>query len=437
MNRKVLTFPILLSIVVGNMIGTGIYILPASLAEFGTISILAWLITSTGALLLALTFIRLNKRFPETGGPYAFCKEAFGKLVGFIIAYTYWISNLVSIAGIAVSSVGYLGFITPTLDANSKTFDQTYALFFELGAVWLFTFINIVGLQTAGLIQLCLTIIKIIPLVLIVLLGFAFIHIDNLTQWSVSNTSQFSALSSAAALTFWAFIGLESATVPAENTPGAKVVAKATLYGTVLTSTIYILSTIVLMGMISVTHLQHSQFPFADAANMIFGHHPAAVLAICAVISGLGALNVCILIQGQIVFAAARDHLFPKIFAKLSKNDVPFAGQLLSSCLVSLLLTLTIKPSLLEQFNHIALLAAFLTLTTYLVSMLAELKFLLTAKEPLTKILFSKSTLITTLAACYILWMVASLNTTIVLIGISAILCCIPIYILIVRKYVH
>lgn len=421
--------------VVGNMIGTGIYVLPASLAQFGTVSILAWIVTSIGAIFLALNFARLNKRFPETGGPYVFCKEAFGKLVGFIIAYTYWISNLVSIAGIAVSSISYLGFLNPVLNANNSQFNQYYALLFELAAVWLFTLINIVGIHTAGVIQLCLTIIKIVPLLLIIVLGLGYIHLDNLLQLPLDNQSIFPALGSAAALTFWAFIGLESATVPAENTQGSRDIGKATIYGTLLTSTIYILSTIVLMGMIPIMQLKNSQFPFADAASNIFGSHPATLLAICAVISGLGALNVCTLIQGQIVFAAARDNLFPKMFAKLSKHDVPIAGQLLSSCIVTLLLISTIQPSLLAQFNNIALLAAFLTLLTYFVSMLAELKFMLQAKKSTLSILFTRHASTTLLAALYILWMVFSMEKATLVAGLLSLLCCVPIYILVVRKY--
>ena len=218
MDRKALSFPILISLVIGNMIGTGIYILPASLAAFGTISIVSWVYTSIGALLVALTFAHLSKRFPKTGGPYVYCKEAFGKFPGFIVAYTYWISNLVSISALSVSCVGYLGFIVSELNSNSLHYNHLYALAVEIGFVWLFTLINLIGIHTAGVVQLCLTAIKILPLVLIILLGLGSIHLDNLMQFSISNESHFSAISSAAALTFWAFIGLESATIPAENT---------------------------------------------------------------------------------------------------------------------------------------------------------------------------------------------------------------------------
>src|SRR3990167_2206722 len=180
MDRKALSLPILFSLVIGNMIGTGIYVLPASLAKYGSISLLAWVFTSIGAIFFALTLAALNKRYPKTGGLYVFCREAYGRMVGFIIAYLYWMANLVSIAGIAVASIGYFGFLTPALNANMPGYSPYLALAAELGIVWLFTVINLIGIHTAGVVQLVLTIIKVIPLLLIAIIGLGYIHLDNL-----------------------------------------------------------------------------------------------------------------------------------------------------------------------------------------------------------------------------------------------------------------
>lgn len=434
MDKKALNLPILISLVVGNMIGTGIYILPASLAQFGSASLIAWIFTCVGALLLALTLAHLNQRFPKTGGPYVFCKEAFGHYVGFLVAYTYWISNMVSIAGLAVSSVGYLGFVTPLLDANASSYHPLTALFVELAMIWLFTLINIIGIHTAGVVQLLLTIIKITPLILITLIGLTHIHLSNITESVPVHGTYFAAIGSAAALTFWAFIGLESATVPAENTQGSRDIYKATVFGTLLTSIIYIAATFVLMGMIPGEQLKSSQFPFATAGTMLFGAGAALFIAISAVISGLGSLNVCTLVQGQIVFAAARDHLFPQRFTRLSKHDVPIAGQLLSSTLVTVLLILTVQPTLLKQFNNIALLAALLTLITYFATTLAELKFLLRTKQPLYRCLFSKSLLITVLAALYAIWMISNFTFSMLLAAVLLFALSTPIYFFALKK---
>lgn len=434
MDKKALNLPILVSMVIGNMIGTGIYVLPASLAEFGSISLVSWIYTSLGAILLALTLASLNKRYPKTGGPYVYCKEAFGKPVGFFIAYTYWISNLVSIAGIAVASIGYLGYITPMLDSNSASYDKSLTLAIELGVVWLFTLINIIGVHTAGVVQLILTTLKILPLLIITVIGLFHIHLANLLQFNITNSSNFTAMSSAATLTFWAFIGLESATIPAENTQGSKDISKATIFGTLATSGIYILSTFVLMGMIPIMQLKSSQFPFAEAGTILFGSSAAVVVAICAVISGLGALNVCVLIQGQIVFAAARDKMFPRMFAKLSKHDVPIAGQLLSSGLVTLLLIFTLEPTLLKQFNNIALLASLLTLITYFTSTLSEIKFLWLEKLSVAKIFLSRSMLITILAALYSAWMISSFENAMLVYGLLILLASIPVYFIFIHE---
>ncbi len=419
--------------VVGSMIGTGIYVLPASLAAFGSISLLAWAYTATGAVLLALTFAKLNRRFSETGGPYVFCKEAYGAVGGFVSAYTYWLSNMVSIAGITVSAVGYLGFLTPLLDANSLQYHHLFALGIEITIIWLFALVNIIGIHTAGVVQLTLTIIKIIPLLFVITLGFGHIDLANYTPFVATDQSPLLSLSRAAALTFWAFIGLESATVPAENTNGTKDVYRATVYGTLITSVIYILSTVVLMGMIPMASLKASQFPFATASTLIFGAKAALIIAVCATLSGLGSINVCTLIQGQIVFAAARDRLFPHRFAKLSKENSPVAGQVFSTGLVTLFLILTMQPTLLKQFDNIANLAALLTLMTYFASSMAEIKFRY-LELPTRHWFKDKSFLITLLASLYALWMMASFSLPIILTGLGLLALCVPIYYLAVRS---
>lgn len=429
MDKKALTLPILVSLVVGNMIGTGIYILPASLAPFGYYSLLAWGFTSLGALFLALTFAHLSKRFPQTGGPITYCQAAFGHLPGFLVANIYWASNLVSIAALAISSVGYLGYLTPLLDSNNAHYQPGLGLLLELGFVWLFALVNILGVHAAGVTQLYLTIIKILPLVLISLIGLHSVHLIHFTSPAVQqHATGFSQLAGAATLTFWAFIGLESATVPSENTEGYRTVYKATVYGTLITAAVYILSSFVLQGMIPASSLQNSQFPFAEAAILLFGKPAAFIIAFCAFISGIGALNGCILLQGQIVYAAARDHYFPKAFSRLSKHDVPIAGQLFSTGVISALLIMTVQHSLLKQFDHVALLAVLLTLITYLFTSFASLKFVV--KDKLT---FSKTIIIPGLALLYSAWMIASFDNPYLWTALGLIIIILPFYFLTIK----
>lgn len=434
MDKKALSLPILIAIVVGNMIGSGIYVLPSALAQFGTISIFSWIYTSIGALFLALSFVLLNKRHPKTGGPYAYCHLAFGKPIGFVIACIYWFSILVSIAALAITVTGYLGFIFPSLDSTQPSYSQLGALTVELLVVWTFTMVNILGIHVAGVVQLYLTVIKLIPLFLVALFGFGWVHWNNLAEFSLTNQSHFGALSSAAALTFWSFVGLEAATVPAENTRGPKDIYRATIWSTLFCAFIYIICTIVLMGMIPADQLQSSQFPFANAGAIIFGPYGALIFVIFAFISGISALNVCVLLQGQIVFAAARDNLFPHTFAKLSKRDVPVRAQLFSASLLTIILTISMEPTLLKQFNNVALLAAFLTLVTYTVSMLAELKFAFSERPRTKNILLNKNIFIALIATIYAIWMLSSIDPFITKIGLILVLSFVPIYYLVVKK---
>lgn len=436
MDKKALSLPILTSLEIGNMVGTGIYILPATLAAYGTISLFAWVYTSIGALLIAVIFTKLSKRYPQTGGPYVYCREAFGKFTGFLIACLYWFTTLASTAGVIVASVAYLGYLIPSLDANNTSgYDIQTVLIVELGLLWLFTFINIVGVHAAGVAQFILTVLKIAPLLVIGVLGLGHLHLEHLAEANISQSSNFSAIGAAATLTFWAFIGIEAATVPAENTSGYKDIFKATIYGTLVTSFIYIFCSFVLMGMIAPHDLANSQFPFAQAGKILFGTYGAAIVVVCAFISGIGTLNACLLLQAQVVFAAARDKFLPRSFSKLTKHDVPLYGQLLGSIIVSIALILTVKPSMLKQFDLIALVASLFCLLTYFVTMLAEVKFLLRHKKHIGKALLNPSGIIALLAIAYIGWMISCFSPHVMYITGISIIACILLYFIAVTKW--
>lgn len=435
MDKKALSLPMLIAMVVGNMVGSGIYVLPASLAGYGTISIVSWILTSIGAMFLAMVFVYLNQRFPKTGGPYVYCKQAFGNLVGFIIAVFYWFSMLISIAGISIVSVGYLGYLFPSLDANTPLYNQNVTLMIELGIVWFFTAINMIGIHFSGVVQLILTIVKTTPLIVIILFGVSHIELANLKLFNPGNLPPLSAIGGAAALTFWAFIGIEAATLPAENTRGPKDINRATIFGTMISSLIYIGCTFVIMGMIPVTQLQSSQFPFAEVAVMLFGTYGAILIALFAALCGVGALNICVFLQGQIVFAAARDNIFPHWLAKLSKKDVPFRSLIVSGLIVSAMLVLTMQPNLINQFNMIAQLAALAALLVYMVCAFSELKFTAAKKAKLHHVLMSKSMFIALVAGLYSVWTISCVDARTLKIGVITIGICVIFYYFMIRRY--
>lgn len=422
--RKKLGLWMLTALVTGNMIGSGIFLLPASLAGFGSISLLAWGFTSVGALLLALVFAKLGTIMPRIGGPYAYCREGFGDFVGFQMAYNYWIALWVGNAAIAVAFTGYLGVFWHQLNGNAEL-----SFLVTVGVVWLMTIINIVGVRRAGMVQLVTTILKLLPLILIATFGLLFIQPHNLAQFNISGKSNFSALSGAATLTLWAFIGLESATVPADNVENpSRNIARATIFGVLITALVYLLSNAAVMGIIPPSQLAHSTAPFADAARVMFGNAGSLFVAAGAVISCFGALNGWTLLQGQIPLAAAKDNLFPQAFSKLSRHGTPVFGLVVSSVLITLLLILTLNASLVKQFTFIILLATLASLIPYFFTTMAELIIFVRDRDKFNGKRFIGSAIIAILAGIYSFWTIAGAGEDTVYYGVLLFFSSVPIY---------
>jgi basic amino acid/polyamine antiporter, APA family len=414
----------LTALVAGNMIGSGIFLLPAALAGFGSISILAWILTALGAICLALVFANLSKMMPKTGGPYVYCRAAFGNFVGFQVAYNYWLYICVGTAGIAVAFAGYLGVFFPILNQ-----DPMLSFFVKAGTVWLLTIISILGVRNAGIVQLVATILKLLPLLLIGIVGIFYIRPENLMQFNVSGESNLTALTGAATLTLWAFTGLESATVPAEEADNPRNIARATILGTVIAAVVYILSTVAIMGIIAPADLKHSTAPYADAAKLIFGPTGVWLVTVGAIISCFGALNGWILLQGQVPLAAARDNLFPRVFAQESKNKTPVFGLIFSSILITALLGLTIGHGLVKQFTFITLLATLAVLIPYFFSAMAELMIFVKHREHFKGQRLFKSVTITLLAGAYSFWAIIGAGQEVVFYGALLFLSGIPVYV--------
>lgn len=430
---KSLGFWTLTALVAGNMIGSGVFMLPASLAAFGSIGIFSWILTGTGTMLLAIVFARLSRLLPRTGGPYAYCREAYGDFLGFQVAYNYWIALWVGNAAIVVTLVSYLGVFWPQLDTN-----PWLAFVISLSFIWLITLINVAGVKEAGKTQIITTILKLIPLLIIATVGLFFIHKPNLMHFNVTGKSDFAALTGAATLTMWAFIGFESATVPAEHVINPRRnIPRATIVGTSIAAGIYILSTISIMGIVPMKQLAHSSSPFADAANLMFGPWAHWIIAAAAVIACFGTLNGWILMQGQIPLAAAKDGLFPKPFEKVNNAGSPAFGLIVSSILISLLLAMRYGASLVDQFTMISLLATLASLIPYLYTSVAELMFFIKDKEKFNQRRFIGSAILALLAFSYTYWLIYGAGLQIVFYGVLLLLSSIPVYLLLQIKAIE
>lgn len=368
------------ALVVGNMIGCGVYLLPATLAKLGGISILGWGISAVGALLLAFVFADLSKMVPKVGGPYAYTHAAFGDYLGFQVAWCYWIAVWIGNAAITASVLAYMGHFSTTITENS-------VLSFVVGSslIWLFTFVNLWGVREVGILQMVFTVIKIIPLLLIGCVGIFHFKVDHFMPFNATGGSDISALSTATLMTLWAFIGIESATVPADDVINPKrTIPLATILGTVLVVFLYCSSTIGVFSLIPVTELSQSTAPYAQATQVLMGDQgtwAGKLIALGAIISGLGALNGWILMQGQVGFAAALDGMFPKVFGKLSKRGVPAMSIVIGSVLMTGVFALNSNKNLVDQFEFMTKLATLATLIMYLYCTVARVLIGLRSEE--------------------------------------------------------
>ena len=412
------------SLVVGNMIGSGVFLLPASLAAFGGISLLGWVGSSAGAIVLALLFSRLSKMIPNAlGGPYAYTRAGLGDFAAFLVAWGYWISIWCTNAAIAVTFVSYLTVFIPILKTNS-----ILAVCTGLAAVWGLTWINTRGVKEAGRVQLITTILKITPLILVSIVGLFYIDLKNFIPLNITGDSNLSVITASATLTLFAFLGLESATIPAGNIhEPEKTIPRATMIGTIVTIVIYVIGSASVMGMIPAIELKDSSAPFADAAALIWGDGARYWVAAGAIISTFGALNGWILLQGQMPMAASRGKLFPEVFGKENNKGVPARGIIIGSVLISALMMMNFTKGLTDTFTFMVLLTTVAVLVPYLFS--AASYGVLLLQDKFWKRDLISQLIIALLAFVFSIWALIGSGMETVYWGLIAVLPGIPFYV--------
>jgi basic amino acid/polyamine antiporter, APA family len=415
------------ALVMGNMIGSGIFLLPASLAPFGGLSLVGWLVSTAGALALAFVFARLSRLDPSAGGPYAYTRRAFGDLPAFLVAWGYWISMWTSLGALAVALIGYLTAFVPALTRTPAT-----AAVSALAAVWVLVAVNIAGVRAGGWVQAITTLLKVVPLVVVTVLGLG--HFDA-SHFAIADTdlrSLATAVPAAAALTLWAFLGLESATVPADSIENPdSTIPRATLVGTALTAVVYISSTVGVLSLLPASALGQSTAPFADAARAAGGEWAGRIVALGAAISCFGALNGWTLLVGQLPLAVARDGLFPRIFARTSARETPAAGMIIAGILTTVLVCLNYTRGLVELFTFFILLSTLNTLIPYVFSSLAI--FLIRDGTPRFQ-LSRGAGFAAALAFLYSLWAMGGSGQETVYWGFLLLIAGLPVYVFMIRS---
>lgn len=413
------------SLVIGNMIGAGIFLIPSSLAGFGSISLLAWVFTAAGALVLAKVFSNMSKIFVnKSGGPYYYSKAGFGDFIGFLVTWGYWVSVWVSNAAIVIAIIGALSHFFPVLDTN-----PVIAVSVGLGVIWSLTWINSRGIKSSGKLQVITTVLKLLPLIFVIIVGMFFFDVTNFPSFNLTGESSWAAISSAAAITLYAFLGIESASIPAGNVKDPeKTVPRATMLGTITVTLVYLLSSVVLFGIMPVDELASSPKPFADAGQIIGGKFAGYFVAAGAAISGIGALNGWILLSGQLPMATAQDNMFPRVFKRENSSGAPYIGLLIGSSLTSILVLMNLSDGLVEAFTFLLNITVLTVLVPYLFVSAAYIIVVIEKNLHFNNAI--KTFTLGTLGGLYSLWAIFGSGSNTVYYGFLLLLAGIPFYVL-------
>lgn len=415
-------------LVAGNMIGTGVFLLPVNLAQVGGIAIFGWLIATVGVAALGLAFAKLGELNPQQGGPYAYARDFLGPYAGFQTNYVYWFGNWIGNIAIAVAAIGYLAELVPAIAAPPASVVATALL------IWLLTFANILGPRVVGALETWTMALALVPILAIATCGW--IWFDSgifLAGWNVSGASSIDAVSRAASMALWAYMGIESAAVSAgviENP--TRNVPLATLIGLALAAVVYVLSSSVIMGLLPNEELRRSHAPFAEAARSAIGAPGAIVISVCAVLKSVGSLGGWMLLVGQSAQAAADDGMFPRIFARRNANGVPGLGLVIVAVLMTVVLFATVSPTLADQFSHIVDLAVILIIVPYVYSAVAVVKVVHDQRLPRTT--FRLYEWIALIAVAYCLWAVIGGDPQTVVHALVALLVSVPLYPFFIRS---
>jgi APA family basic amino acid/polyamine antiporter len=364
--------PVAIALIMGSIIGVGVFNLPTSLAPYGPITLVSLALTTVGALALALLFGALSRRLPADGGPYAYARVGFGNPLGFANAWSYWITAWAGNAAIAVGWVLYVEHFI------NKDHHKWASILLVLAGLWVMAAINLSGVKNMGAIQMVTTILKFFALAFMSTVGLFYIDSANFTPWNVSTSSTLSAIGSGMAIALFSYIGVETASVAAGKVRDPdRNVGRATILGTLATAVVYMLSLVAIFGILPNSTLQSSSEPFSDAANVIFGGTWAGdVMALLVIVSGLGALNGWTMICAEMPLAAANDGLFPERFKQISKAGVPAFGIVASTVLASVAVFINyIGANGATAFTTLVLMTGITAAIPYLFSALAQIKW--------------------------------------------------------------
>ena len=378
--RRKFGFWLATALVIGNIMGAGIFMMPAGLVPYGWNALSAWVLTLVGVLCLAWVFAELARHLPNAGGTFGFMTLAAGEPIAFLGAWGYLVSCWAANAAITVTGVSYFTRLVPSVGSSSYG-----APVVALTVIWLLTWVNLRGIQAAGAVQLITTIVKLIPFVAVVLLAvwrvfeggwsvFPPIHVDS---FSLAGTT------SAAGLTLFAMLGLESATIPADAVENsARNVPRATMVGTGVTALLSLVATCAVVLMLPPAQVLASKAPIADFIAVSWGEVAGGLVAVCAVASSFGALNGWLLLGGELPAAMADAGTLPQWFGRRNAAGAAAGSILVGSIFTTALAMMGYTRSASAAFSFAALLAAATGLGVYVICSFGVFKLMRTGQLP-------------------------------------------------------
>ena len=337
------------ALVVGNIIGVSIFLLPASLAPYGFNALTGWLTTVAGCLVLACVFAALAKVFPEADGPFSYIRETLGEIPAFAAVWSYWVSCWCANPVLATGTAAYLKVAIPALEAVPSPV-------LALAVLWLCVSVNLLGVRSGGRVQMVTTALKLAPMAAIVVLGLwvlasaptSYVRHPPPTPITLPLTM------GAATLTLFAMLGLECATIPGRRVRDpARTMPRATIVGVVVSAAIYIAVSIIPMLLLPQAALARSSAPFVDLMTPYVGVGVGRWLALFVVISGLGALNGWTLVVGELTRTMGRSRILPSVLGRTNRWGAPGAALVTTGALASALVAMNYSRTLVEAFTFL------------------------------------------------------------------------------------
>lgn len=390
-------------LVIGSIVGTGVFTMPAVLAGAGTMSLVVLGVIAVGAMLLAVLFGQLTRRVPNAdGGMYAYARHEFGDFAGYLTGWCYWVQTWAGNAAIVSSWVFY---VTALFGWAHPSGLQNWGI--ALVGLWIPAAVNLAGVRQMAWFQNLTVFLKFLPLLFIGIVGWFYVHAGNFGGFNMSGGSLYSGIGIAAGVALFSFIGVEAAAITAKRVkdPGRNV-SRASLLGTGASAILYLLTAAVVMGVVSHHTLVATGSPFVTAFRTMFHTSWAGkFIAAVAVVSGIGALNGWTLLVTETSRAVAQDGLFPRPFTWQDRKHTAWFGIVVGTVLPSVLMLWAYQTKTgLTVFTYLVDLTVVTVAIPYFMSAIAQLTYLVSRRRRVQGWALARDLLVAGISVLFSMW---------------------------------